>query len=278
MKRPFASKRPIGPFATSKSNTPVTIVDLRQKGKADHYDPINWAGKIPNHLFHNTNFRGVEGIMTDEQFSTGDESLNNIFLGATVEERFGDFTFVFDGQDCVDKGFSPRTYLIDEEGKYKESDMQEYYKTNRGVIWDERLVGCYPEQLYSSFNYPNTESRCDPNLSVPFDVYVSQPSAFGLEPTGEIEVNQNPEINLAGVMQQTFVRDIASGPMSIYSLGVSHIMYVDRMQDDLTTHNNEIAEVAASELGVEAISNKEAVDMFPQLTAGKAIYDTEYIT
>jgi hypothetical protein len=279
MQRPFADKRPLGPFATSNTNSFVSVRDLRDKSKADYYDPIGWANCIPDYLFHNTNIEGVDGIVTDKEFSTSGNALNNIFVSATVEEKFGDFTFVFDGLTCVEeRGFSPRTYLIDEKEKYKESDMQEYYKTNRGVVWDERLVGCYPKPLYSSFDYPNTESRCNPNLSIPFDVYASQPSVFGLEPSGEIEVNENPKINLVGLMQQSFVRDIASGPMDIHSMGVTHIMYVNRKQEKWSSHNQKFAELAASKLEIEAITNREALDEFPQLTAGKPIYDTEYIT
>lgn len=277
MKRPFADQRPFGPFASLNSNSPITIRDLRERGEVDHYDPINWAGKTPQHLFHNTDFRGVKGIMASGELSTGENAPDNIFVGATVEERFGDFTFVFDGEDCIDRGFSPRTYLIDEEGKYKDSNRGDYYNTNRGIVWNERFIGCYPEPLYSSFKYPNTGTRCNPDLDIPLDVYAVMIDPFRLEPTGSLQVNRNPEINLAGAMQQTFVRDLTDGPIDISTLGASHMMYVDRKQDKLTSHNREIAEVAASKLGIEPITNKEALDEFPQLTAGKPIYDTNYI-
>ncbi len=279
MKRPFADKRPLGPFATSNTNSFVSGKELKNKSTADYYDPVKWADCIPDHLFHNTNIKGVRGIATDKEFSTSGNALDNIYVSANVEEPFGDFTFVFDGFTCVEEqGFSPRTYLIDEEEKYKESDMQEYYETNRGVVWADRRVGCYPQPLYSSFSYPNTETRCDPNLSQPFDVYTFTLDEYGLEPKGEMEVNENPKIDLGGVMQQTFVRDIASGPMDIHSMDVTHIMYPDRKQENLFSHNEEIAELTASKLGIEAITNREALDEFPQLTAGKPIYDTEYMT
>jgi len=280
MKRPFRDRRLLGPFvASSNSDNYLTIGDLRDMGKADHYDPIEWAGKVPNYLFHNTNVEGLEGIMKEGAFNTREEHLDEVFLGATVEENFGDFTFVFSGKDCIEQGFSPRTYLIDEEGVYKGSEgegFDTFHHTNRGVIWEERLIGCYPEPIYSTFEYPNTGSRCNPDLN--YDVYAAAISVFGLEPTGEIEVNENPDVNIAGAMQQTFVRDLKHGPIKLSDMGLSHIMYVDRKQEDYINHNRVMAEVAANELGVKAITNEEAVNMFPQLSAGKSVYDTEYIT
>lgn len=272
MRRPLRNSRPIGPLFSFDGDKPITVKDLRHMGQVDHYDPIEWAGETPERLYHNTDVKSIESIGKTGMFKTSEDHLNNVFLGANVGEVFGDFTLVFDGEACVNEGFSPRTYLIDEKKIYKTSEQGDYYETDRGVIWDERLIGCYPEPLYSSFKYPNTGSRCDPVLDIPFDVYCFAMSVFGLEPTGELEVEEPPTINLSGAMQQTFVRDIDKMSIKLSDLDVKYIMYPDRENQELLSHNSEIASEVAAMLDVKPITNRQAVDMFPELSSDKPAY------
>jgi len=262
MKRPLADFRPIGPVYKQRDSNYITVSDLAQMSSINHYNPIKWAGKTPNRLYHNTDEAGMKGILSEQAFSTGD-----VFLGASVGEVFGDFTLVFDGETAVDEGFSPRTFLIDEQGEYKDYDNPNIFKTDQGAIWNERLIGCYPEDLWDSFEYPNAGSRCNPNLEIPFDVYTFPFNVFGLEPSGTTNANEPPIVNLSGVMQETFVLANGEQSLSTNDIGLQYIMYTDEVVND------DIAEDVAKAVGVEVITNEEAISMFPELTSDEPTYN-----
>lgn len=265
MGRPFESIRPFGPFVFNEraSETDgISVSDLRQLSQVDDYDPVQWVGKTPERLYHNTDEAAVKSILSSGKFDTQD-----VFLGANVGEVFGDFTLIFDGESAIDSGFSPRTYIVDEEEIYKEENNPDIFKTDKGVIWNERHTGCYPKSLWDTFDYSGAESRCNPNLDYPFDVYITTINEFAIRPTGTLEVNKPHRLDLSGIMQQTFALALGDKDIQVSDVGLEYIMYTDAGVNDI------IAENMADAVGVEAISNDKAVEMFPELTSDTPVYD-----
>lgn len=245
----------LGPF------TNITFSDFIEASRDRFYDPYMWHESRPKRLYHVTDQESLKLIAISGILNTDD-----VFLGAAIGEALGSYALVFDGDDMVDRGFSPRTYLIDENGECADISDDRYYNTNRGMVVSERRCGCYPKPLWNTYKYPGAGQRCDPVLEIPYEVYISPLNEYSLPPYGEFSVSDSTGlvIDKGQQMQQSFV--LATPEDKLEANNCIAIIY------DIDDGEEEVAMEAAQRLKCDVLSSDEAANMYPELLSDKAAY------
>jgi hypothetical protein len=173
------------------------------------YDPSEWSKTSPERLYHTTSLPNLRSIIKEGGFypkKSEERGFNDwVYLSASPTERLGSFILVFDGSEAIEMGFSPRTYLLDDEMNYRE---EIHIKTDKGMIVLEKMKGKIPSELWNKYQYPfQIEREIDDFLNV----YGVISYAETLYPFNKrvIEPYQGTiRLNIGCLIGQTFVRKV----------------------------------------------------------------------